>query len=172
MADNVAITAGSGTPIATDDSIASGVAASANVQRVKAGWGAAGSYTDPAVASPFPAQTTLESSQMSNVGTIVTPKFGVINTSASGDTQLVATDSVHKIRVLTYSFVCDAAVAVKFIKGTGGTAMTGAMSYAANGGITTPFCPVGHFETDTTHDLTINLSGAVGVRGHFTYALI
>ena len=170
MAENVQITAGSGTTIATDDCTINAVAV--QVQRVKPGWGADSVYNDPAVASPLPTQNTLESSQMSNVGTMVTPKFVAINTSSSGDTQLVATDSTHKIRVLTYSLVCDAAVAVKFTKGAAGVAMTGAMSFAANGGITAGFAPCGHFETDTTHDLTLNLSGAVGVRGHLTYLLI
>lgn len=167
MADNVAITAGSGTTIATDD-IGSGV----QVQRVKPVWGADGTGTDTQISNPLPVQGTIESSQASNLGTIVTPKYGVINTSASGDTQLVATDSSHKIRVVDYTLVCDGAVAVKFTKGNSGIAMTGAMSFAANGGIAKGFNPWGLFETDTTHDLTINLSAAVGVRGHFTYVLI
>src|SRR6185437_4351671 len=119
--------------IATDDSIASGVAASANVQRVKAGWGAAGSYTDPAVASPVPTQNTLESSQMSSAGTIVTPLFAVVNISSSGDSTIVAAVSGKVTRVLSYSLVCDAANAVKWTSGAGGTALTGAMSFAANG---------------------------------------
>jgi hypothetical protein len=167
VADNVAITAGSGTTIASDD-IGGGVQA----QRVKPVWGADGTGTDTAIANPLPIQGTIETSQASTLGTIVTPKFGVINTSSSGDTQLVATDSTHKIRVVDYTLVCDAAVAVKFTKGAAGTAMTGAMSFAANGGVAKAFNPWGLFETDTTHDLTINLSGAVGVRGHFTYVLI
>lgn len=170
MAENVQITAGSGTTIATDDCTVNAVAV--QVQRVKVGWGADSVYNDPAVATPVPTQATIESSQASNLGTIVTPKFGVINTSASGDTQLVATNSTNKIRVVDYTLVCDGAVAVKFTKGAAGTAMTGAMSFAANGGIAKGFNPWGLFETDTTHDLTINLSAAVGVRGHFTYVLI
>lgn len=166
-ADNVSVTAGAGTTIATDD-IGGGVQA----QRVKPVWGVDGTGTDTSVANPLPSQTTLESTQMSNIGTIVTPKFAVINVSSSGDNTIVATDSVHKIRVLTYSIVVDAAVAVKWVNGTAGTAVTGAMSCAANGGISTPFSPVGHFETGTTANLVLNLSGAVGARGHCTYVLI
>lgn len=170
MGENVQITAGSGTTIATDDCTVNAVAV--QVQRVKAGWGADSVYNDPSISQPIPVQNTLESSQMSNLGTLITPKFLSINTSSSGDTALVSTDSVHKIRVLAYSLVCDSAVAVKFTKGSAGTAVTGAMSFAANGGISAAYCPVGHFETDTTHDLTLNLSAAVGVRGHLTYVLI
>lgn len=166
MADNATLPA-TGAVVAADD-IGSGILA----QRVKPVWGADGTGTDTQVSQPLPVQATLDSTQMSSAGTIVTPHFALIDTASSGDTQLVATDSTHKIRVLAYSLVCTAAVAVKFTKGSAGTAVTGAMSFAANGGISAPFCHVGHFETDTTHDLTINLSGAFGVRGHLTYVLI
>lgn len=164
MADNVAITAGSGTTIATDD-IGSGV----QVQRVKPVWGADGTGTDTQVAQPLPVQSTMESSQMTMAGTVVTPLYAVINVSASGDSTLIAAVTSKKIRVLSYSLVCDGAVAVKFTDGAGGTALTGAMSFAANGGISTPYCPVGHFQGSTTTPLEINLSAAVGVRGHLTY---
>lgn len=167
MADNVAITAGSGTTIAADD-IGSGVLA----QRIKPVWGADGTGTDSQVAQPLPVQNTQETTQMSNLGTIVTPKFLPINVSSSGDNVLLASDSTHKIRVLSYVIIADTAVAVKFTNGSAGTARTGAMSLAATSGISAPYVPVGHFETDTTHDLVLNLSGAFGVRGHLTYLLI
>jgi hypothetical protein len=48
MADNVAITAGSGTTIATDD------VGGAQYQRVKVVWGADGSVNDTSVAAPLP----------------------------------------------------------------------------------------------------------------------
>lgn len=164
MADNVAITAGSGTSIATDD-IGGGV----QVQRIKPVWGVDGVGTDTSVANPLPAQTTPESSQMTMAGVITTPLFGVINTSSSGDTTLVTAVTSKVIRVLSYTLVADGAVAVKFTSGAAGTALTGAMSFAANGGAAVPYCPVGHFQTGTNVALVINLSGAVGVRGHFSY---
>jgi hypothetical protein len=167
VADNVAITAGAGTTIASDD-IGSGVQA----QRVKPVWGADGTGTDTQVAQPLPVQSTMDASQMSNLGTIVTPKFAVINVSSSGDNTIVATDSVHKIRVLTYVIVADGTVAVKWVNGTAGTAVSGAMSLVANTGVSAPFVPVGHFETGTTGNLVLNLSGAIGARGHCTYVLI
>lgn len=49
MADNVAITAGSGTTIAADD-----IGAGVLVQRVKATWGADGTATDTSATAPFP----------------------------------------------------------------------------------------------------------------------
>ena len=167
MADNVAITAGSGTTIATDD-IGSGV----QVQRIKPVWGADGTGTDTQVSQPLPAQTTLEVSQMSSLGTIATPQFAVINTSASGDTTIVALVSSKVIRVLSYVIVADAAVAAKFTSGAAGTALTGAMSLSANGGIAAPFNPVGHFQTGSGVALVLNLGAAVGARGHLTYIAV
>lgn len=163
MADNVAITAGSGTTIATDD------IAGVQVQRVKPTWGADGTATDTQVSQPLPVQSSIESSQMTMAGTVVTPLYAVINTSASGDTSLVSAVASKVIRVIAYTFVCDGAVAVKFTSGAAGTALTGAMSCAANGGATPPYCPAGHFQTASNTALVINLSAAVGVRGHLTY---
>lgn len=165
MADNVAITAGSGTTIAADD-IGTGVLA----QRVKPVWGPDGTGTDTQVAQPLPVQTTIESTQMSNAGTIVTPKFASISTSSSGNTSLVTADATRKIRVLSYVLVAASANAVKFQSAT--TDLCGAMSLAANGGVAAPFNPAGHFETAANQALNINLGSALGVQGHLTYVLI
>lgn len=165
MSDNVSITAGSGTTIASDD-IGSGVQA----QRVKPVWGVDGTGTDTQVAQPLPAQTTLETSQMSNVGTIITPKFASISDSSSGATAIVAADATHKIRVLSYVLVADGTTTAKFQNGS--TDITGAMSLIANTGVAAPFSPVGHFETAANAALNLNLGSAVGVRGHLVYVLI
>jgi len=159
----VQVTAGAGTTIATDD-IGSGV----QVQRVKPVWGADGTGTDTQIAQPLPVQATPESSQMTMGGTVVTPQFAVINTSASGDTTLVSAVSAKVTRVIAYTLVCDGVVAVKFTSGAAGTALTGAMSFAANGGAASA-CDRGLFQTATNTALVINLSSAVGVRGHITY---
>lgn len=165
MADNVAISAGVGTTIASDD-IGSGVQA----QRVKPVWGVDGTGTDTQVAQPLPVQSTLEASQMSNVGTIITPKFASISVSSSGDNSIVAADATHKIRVLSYVMVADGTVAAKWRNAT--TDLTGAMSLVANTGVAAPFSPVGHFETASNAALNLNLSAAVGARGHVVYVLI
>jgi hypothetical protein len=165
LVDNVAITAGSGTTIAADD-LGSGVLA----QRVKPVWGADGTGTDTQVAQPLPVQATLESTQMSNAGTIVTPKFAVITSSASGNTAVVAADATHKIRVLKYAVVSAGANTVKFQSAT--TDICGAMQFAANGGISESYCPVGHFETAANQALNINLGSALAVGGSLVYVLI
>jgi len=164
LADNVAITAGAGTTIATDD-IGSGV----QVQRVKPVWGADGTGTDTQIAQPLPVQVTLDTAQMSNLGTILTPLYAAINVAASGDNTLIAAVTSKVIVVLSYVLVADNAVAAKFTSGAAGTALTGAMSFAANGGVAVPFCPVGHFVTGSNTALVLNLNGAVGVRGHLVY---
>lgn len=164
MADNATLPA-TGSVVAADD-IGSGVL----VQRVKPVWGADGTGTDTQVAQPLPVQTTIESTQMSNAGTIVTPKFASISAASSGDNSIVAAVTSKKIRVLSYVIVADAAVAAKFRNGT--TDVMGAASLSANGGIAAPFNPAGHFETSITTALNLNLASAVGVRGHLTYVEI
>lgn len=163
MADNVTLP-GTGAVVASDD-----IGAGVQAQRIKPVWGIDGTGTDTAVATPMPTQGTVESSQMVMAGTVVTPQYAVINVAASGDTTLVSAVAAKVTRVIAYTFVCDAAVAVKFTSGAGGTALTGAMSCAANGGATPPFCPAGHFQTAVNTALVLNLSAAVGVRGHLTY---
>lgn len=167
MVDNVLITQGSGTIVATDD-----VGAGVQVQRVKVTSGPDGTANDAQVASPLPVTNSIESSQMTNLGVVITPLFAVINTSSTGNTALVAAVTSKKIRVLAYTLVCDAAVAVKFTSGAGGTDLTGAMSFAANGGASAPFSQLGHFETAAATALVLNLGAAVGVRGHLVYATI
>lgn len=164
MADNATLPA-TGSVVAADD-IGSGVLA----QRVKPVWGADGTGTDAQVAQPLPVQTTVETSQMSNVGTIITPKFASISVSSSGDNSIVAAVTSKKIRVLSYVIVADNAVAAKFRNGT--TDVMGAASLSANGGIAAPYNPAGHFETAVTTALNLNLASAVGVRGHLTYVEI
>jgi hypothetical protein len=134
---------------------------------VKLHWGVDGVATVIAVSAPLPVQNTQESNQMTASGTVVTPKFASISVAASGDNSVVAAVSSKKIRVLSYVLVADAAVAVKWRNGT--TDISGAMSFAANGGAAPGYCPVGFFETSATAALQLNLSAAVGVRGHLTY---
>lgn len=162
MADNATLPA-TGSIVAAND-----IGAGVLVQRVKPVWGAPGTGTDTQVAQPLPVQASAESSQMTMLGTVVTPQYAIINTSSTGNTTLVAAVAAKVTRVIAYALVCDGTVAVKFTSGAGGTNLTGAMSFVANGGVTTQ-CDKGLFQTATNTDLVLNLSGAVGVRGHLTY---
>lgn len=101
--------------------------------------------------------------------TALTPKFASIAVSSSGDNTLVAAVVGKKIRVLSYTLVAAGAVTCRFEDGAGGTAKSGQMSFAANGGVSVPFSPVGHFETTANTLLNLELGGAVAVAGHLTY---
>lgn len=97
-----------------------------------------------------------------------------IDTATSGDNQLVGANPSARIRVVSYTLVCSAAVSVRWratssISGAT-TNLSGAMSFAANGGavavgsVDTPL-----LETPAGSSLVLNLSGAVQVSGHYSY---
>lgn len=96
------------------------------------------------------------------------PKYAVIDTAAT-DTTLVAAVAGKKIRVL--AVVVDAAgtVTARFESGTGGTALTGQMTFAAATSEVMPFNPVGWFETAAGALLNLELSAAVSVDGCLVY---
>lgn len=102
----------------------------------------------------------------------LTVQFAVISATASGDNAIVAASVGNKIKVLQYTLVADSAVVATFRNGT--TPITGAMSLAANGGVSSPFVAAGQghlFETSVNTALNLNLGSAVGVRGHIAYIL-
>lgn len=100
--------------------------------------------------------------------TALTPKYAKVVASASAATQVVALVSSKKIRVLSWSLVTNGAVNVKWQSHTAGD-ITGLHYFAANGGISSGFCPVGHFETTAGEALDINLSSATAVGGSLVY---
>lgn len=101
--------------------------------------------------------------------TVLTPKYQKITASSSGATTIVAAVTSKKIRVISWSLVCSAAVNVKWQSHVTPTDLTGLYYFAANGGITVPFSPVGYFETVSGEALDINLSGANAVGGMLCY---
>ena len=110
-----------------------------------------------------------ETSKIFNGATALTPKFVAISAATSGNNTLLAAVSGKKIRVLSYTLVCTSAVTAKFQSGAGGTDLTGAMPFGANGGVSVPFNPVGHFETGSAVLLNLVLGSAVQVSGHLCY---
>jgi len=98
--------------------------------------------------------------------------FAAIDVAGAGDNQIVAADANKKIKVAGYVIVADAAVAARWKRA--GTSLSGAMSFAANGGVAAaPIAPAGGhwFETALNEALNLNLSAAVGARGHLIYFL-
>jgi hypothetical protein len=96
-------------------------------------------------------------------------KEAVISASSSGDNTLVAAVTGKRIRVLQFTLVAAGAVTVRFESAASGTALTGVMSLAANAGISTTWCPVGHFHTIAGELLNLELGGAVQVGGWLKY---
>lgn len=96
-------------------------------------------------------------------------KYAVIDHAGSGDNTLVAAVTGKRIRVLSYALVAAAAVTVRFESGASGTALTGQMSLAANGGVSAAFNEGGWFQTAAGSLLNLELGGAVSVDGHLSY---
>jgi len=92
-----------------------------------------------------------------------------ISTSASADLVNAVTGKI--IRVTSLFIVCDSAVTVKFQSGAS-TDLTGALSFAANGGIALTFNEKGWFQTASGAKLNVVLGGSVGVRGALTYTVV
>lgn len=164
MADNFVTNAGSGGSTFASDDISS-----VHYPRVKPSWGADGSATDTSVAAPLPVQASLESNQMTAGGTIVTPKYAVIDAATSGNNTIVAAVTSKKIRVLALMAVAAGSVNVRFESGADGTALTGQMNLVVNTGFVLPFNPAGWFETASNTLLNMELSAAVSVDGVLTY---
>jgi hypothetical protein len=102
-----------------------------------------------------------------------TPAFAAIDAATSGDNTLVAAQGAgNKIRVTSLFLVAAGAVAARFESGAGGTALTGQMNLAANGGFVLPHNPNGWFETAANALLNLELSGAVSVDGSLSFIVV
>ena len=125
---------------------------------------------------PKQPQTAADGSQTVTVNNLpiasLTPLRALISTSSSGTSQVVAGVATKKIRVLTGFLVAAAAVSVKFQSAITPTDLTGAMPFAANGGLAIPYTELGQFDTIAGEALSINLSGAVQVSGALTYVTV
>ena len=103
------------------------------------------------------------------VGLRVRQKYAAIDAAESGDNTIVAAVTDKRIVVVAGFAIAAGAVTARFESGAGGTALTGQMSLAANGGFVLPFNEAGWFETAAGELLNLELSGAVSVDGALTY---
>ncbi len=141
MADNIAITAGTGTSVATDD------LSSVHHPYVKVEYGADGSATPVSTTNPLPTLGSLETSKIYAVGTALTPKFAFANVAASQtDSSLVALVASKKLRVLA-AYALPGATATDLTFQSNAVAISAKFANGANGGEVLPFNPVGWFET-------------------------
>ena len=102
-------------------------------------------------------------------GTAYTVKRAVIHANTSGNNTIVAAVSGKKIRVIQLVLVVAGAMTVRFESAADGTALTGQMAFAANGGMAPPFTPPGYFETASGELLNLELSAATYVDGWLLY---
>lgn len=103
--------------------------------------------------------------------TTKTVKFAKIDTATSGaGNTIVAAVTSKKITVLAYSFVVSGAVTAQWFTGTSAS-LSGAMSFAANGGISkvAPNIEVPLLQTVSGEALKMTLGGAIQVSGELTY---
>lgn len=139
-----------------------GLALEATLQEVKA----AAVATQNAVESTATVAVSQDTSTLKNGATSLTPKFAAITSTGSGDT--VALVASKKIRVLSLVIVVAGATTVKFQTGAASD-LTGAMSFAANGGVSLPYNPLGWFETTSGAKLNHVLGSSVAISGALTY---
>jgi hypothetical protein len=107
-------------------------------------------------------------------GTRALVQKATINASSAGANTIVAGVAAANgapaklIRVLSYVLVAAGAVTTTW-ESSGGTVIGGPMAFPANGGVATPFNPLGHFDSIAGEGLVLFLGGAVQVGGHVTY---
>lgn len=99
------------------------------------------------------------------------PQYVVIDEASSGDNTLVAAVTGKKIRVLGYVLVGAGNVTARFESGAGGTALTGQMTLSSSSRVASACIAGGCFETAKGALLNLELSAAVSVDGHLTYAI-
>lgn len=93
-------------------------------------------------------------------------------TTTTGDNTIVAADANgNRIRVIGYVLVAAAATTATWKSGAGGTALSGAMALAANGGVSAPVnTETAWFSTAANTALVLTL-GAGAVQGHVVYVI-
>lgn len=98
-------------------------------------------------------------------------KYAKIDAATQGDNTLVSAVTGKKIRVLSCFAVSGDTdtQTIRFESGAAGTALTGQMIVAANGGFVLPFNEGGWFETAAAALLNLELADAVTVDGGLTY---
>lgn len=153
MADNVAITAGSGTTIAADD--IGGV----QHQRVKISIGADGTAVDAATAAPVP---TIPGRPTTKGLTNAT-----VSVSSSGANALVSATASQTTRVFRIVLMFHAASTAKFQSAS--TDLTGAMQFQAGQSMILDFDGEPWFVTATNEAFNLNLGTAVTVTGFIQY---
>src|SRR3990167_5671514 len=99
--------------------------------------------------------------------TSLTPLFASISFATSGAQTIATSVAAASIRVLQWNAVCASTTSLQWRSGT--SALTGLMPFAANGGISVPFSPVGLFQATSGSSLVLFSESASSVGGSIVY---
>jgi len=92
-----------------------------------------------------------------------------LTTAVTGQT-IVSSGNNQTIRVLAWNVVCPTTTVLTWFSGsTDGSTLAGPYSFAANGGISVGYSPVGHFETAADVDLVLKSASTSLVGGNIVY---
>ena len=165
MADNVAITAGAGTSIASDD--IGGV----HWQRIKVGWGADGVAGDVSATNPLPVSAPAATRATHHIGITdmidslmdgfeaLLVKRAFVNVAASStDANIVTAVASKRICVVLFRVHCGAAatsITFNTKPGGAGSAISELFALGANGGHSPGYFPKGHFQTGVGEGLSV-----------------
>ncbi len=94
-----------------------------------------------------------------------------VDTAATADL-IPAPGAGKSIRILAGSLVAAGSVTATFKNGTGGTAVTGAISLVAAVLLPIPLNPLGHFVEEANKAFNMTLSSGVQVSGWLNYQII
>lgn len=155
MADNVAITAGVGTPVASDD--VGGV----HFQRIKLDIGGDGATSPVVVGNPLPVQHQLLATDLTEVA---------INCAASGDNSIVALTAGQIIRVWAFWLkVNGSGVGVNLKWRSATSDLHPALPFNDKDGWVMSFMSRPWFTCVVAEALQLNLSAAIQVSGRLYY---
>lgn len=155
MANDIQITAGSGTVVATED-----VGGGRQVQLVKPVWGAAGSFSEPDTPTGLPVQ--FQTPKIQNL------TWGVIaSNSCGGDTTLVSAAGANTVRVWALIFTSCSPSTVTFKSCQ--TALSGGMTFPVNGGMVLDVMGEPWYLTTCGGGLLVNVTSDVTINGSLGY---
>ena len=158
MADNVAVTSGSGTNIAADE-VVDPTLGTVKAQYVKIMDGTLDSVNKLLIGSNGALSAMVATDGISSAGIVLTPKRAFANVAAgSTDTVLITAIASKKLRVLqVFASVGNVGTTLEFnSKPVGaGSAISPLINHDTFGGETMPFSPMGWFETNIGEGLSV-----------------
>jgi len=100
------------------------------------------------------------------------PQSAIISDALSGDNEIIGTPGANlRIAVYGYTMIADGTVLARWESAAGGTALTGRMSFQAREGVSVSPGSMPLFVCSANQALNLELSAAVAMQGHVTYAI-